>query len=162
MQKFILSLCLVILAVASAHAQQLTVEKGKAEELKGVATVYLNTDAESYRMIVKEVSKHLPGLSFTNKPEEAQAWLVFSVQKSKYSKGDPTSALTASRVSSVTEDYEFVATGTVVIPVAKDRVRKLLDFKDTSQSIIQNKLSTNFARAFVRMYQKANEGAKRE
>ena len=162
MRKVSLSLFLIILAAATALSQQPTVEQGKPAELKGITKVYLSArDNNARQSIVKEIKKSLPDLTFTDRPEEAEVWLVFNIERGNVSNADPASGLTSSSVP-LSLRNETVATGSIIKPIAKNRVRKLLDFKDSSETALAGKLGTNFAREFVKLYRKANADAKRE
>lgn len=162
MRKVYLSLFLITLAAAATLSQQLSVDQGKPDELKGVTKVYLSAANNSaHQSIIKEIKKSLPGLTFTDRPEEAEVWLVFDLGQSKVSNAEPASGLTSSSVP-VSQRYELIATGSIVKPIAKNQVRKLMDFKDSSEPALAAKLSRNFARDFVKLYRKANAGTTRK
>lgn len=160
MRKIGLSLFLIIMAAATALSQQLAVDNGKPGELKGVAKIHLsaaNNDAR--QSIIKEIKKSLPELIFTNRPEEAEVWLVFNVVQGNISNVVPSTELGSGKVL-FSPRNETLATGSVIKSIAPNHVRKLMDFKDSGEFVRADKLGTNFAREFVKLYRKANAGVK--
>lgn len=143
----------------SVTSQQPVVEPGRAEELKGVTRIYVSTASEDARNnIIGEIKKRLPQLTITERSEEAEVWLLFSSERRSFPKADPTSAL-GSNSSGTSVEYELVASGAVIKPVTAASARRLLEFKqstETTMSFPEQALSTKFARVFVKTYRKAN------
>jgi hypothetical protein len=156
MRKVGLTLLMIILAAATALSQRPTAGQDKSASLKGVTKVYLRaTGYNAYQGIVGEIKKSLPDLIFTSRPEDAEVWLSFNVVRGNVSHADPGLGLIATQVP-ITLRYETVATGEIVKPLAKDRVQKLLNYKDSSEDDLPNRFITKFARKFVKLYRKAN------
>lgn len=156
MRKLFLSVSLIALAAVSALSQQPTVEQGKPAELKGVTKVYLmasNSDAR--RSILGEIKRNLPNLTFTDRREDAEVWLIFNVVRGNVSNADPASSLLETRVP-ISPKYETIATGTVLKPIAGNHALQLTDFKDSTEGNVAGRLGSNFAKKFIRLYRKAN------
>jgi hypothetical protein len=158
--KTVLVFCCIAFAAITAVSQQPAVDRGQPEELKGVTRIYVSAGSNSARNnIVKQIKRKLPQLTVTNSAGEAEVWLVFSSDRRSFSKGNPGSGLAASAASSSTESYEVVGTGAVIKPITKSSAHRLIDFKDTTDtttSASELLLSTEFAKAFVKAYRKAN------
>ncbi|MDY6959024.1 MAG: hypothetical protein SVK08_07675, partial [Halobacteriota archaeon] len=85
----------------------------------------------------------------------AEVVLVFGAKSSTYLSGLNYSGVG----STATANYSTVVVGDgiVVKPIDSDRVRLLMKFTDKRTYIFERKPSTNFARAFIKAYEKANE-----
>lgn len=157
MRKAGLTLFMICLTAATALSQRPTAGQDKSISLKGVTKVYLKaTGYNAYQEIVNEIKKSLPDLVFTSRPEDAEVWLSFNVVRGNVSRADPGSDVISDRVP-ISLRNETVATGEIVKPLAKDRVRKLLDYKEASEFDLPNKFITKFAREFIKLYRKANQ-----
>lgn len=157
--KIVFGFFFLALMATCVASQQPTIEPWSQHELRGVATIHVAANSKSARAnIVREINKRLPQLKITSRPEEAQVWLVFTANRRSFSKGNPTSGLNATGVDSrSSEEYEVVATGAVLKPYAKDRTWRLLEFNDAATSVLESRLSRNFAKAFIQAFKKANQ-----
>lgn len=130
-----------------------------SEELKGLTRIYVSaSDSAARDNIITKIKKRLPQLTITERAEDAEVWLVFSAERRNSPKGDPTIGLD-SRTSGTSVTYEIIGTGTVIKPVSKQSARRLIDFRettDTTTSFSGQVLSSKFASAFIKSYQKAN------
>jgi hypothetical protein len=129
-------------------AQGVTIEPGSPSELRGITNIYIQTDVHAgtsnsavQKHIRQEITKKLPALHITDKPEDAEIMLVFT---GNWSTGflRLTNAITS--------------TGVVVKSLGPDRVRLLMNFTDARTGFLERRPSTNFARAFVKAYLEAN------
>ena len=144
----------------SVAAQKPTIQAGSANELKGVTRIHVAANTESARYgIVEEIGRSLPGVTVVENAEDAEVWLVFKIDRRSFSKSRPGSGLGNSRteVAEPFEEYETVATGEVIKPVARDTVRRLIEYKDASTTVVAERLSKAFATAFIKSYKKANQ-----
>ena len=161
MLKSLLTICCIALTSAISVSQQPAIEPGQPAELRGVGRIHINAGTDSARNnIIRLITKNLPQLTITNTAEEAEVWLVFSSDQRSFSRGNPSDGLTASATSTSSEAFEIVATGSVIKPVSKDRARRLLAFKDTSATSVAARdlgLSSEFAKAFIKAFRKANQ-----
>lgn len=156
--KIVPGLFLLALAAASVAAQQPAIEPGNPEELRGVSTIHVAANSKSARAgIVREINRRLPQLKIASRPEEAEVWLVYTEDRRSFSKADPTSELSGGGSGSQSfEEHEVVASGSVFKPFSKDRTRRLLEFSDAVTSVLESRLSRNFARSFIQAYKHAN------
>ena len=161
MLKSLLMFCCIALTPIVAASQQPALDPGQPNELRGVTRIHVNATTNSARNnIIKLIRKSLPHLTVTNDMGEAEVWLVFSSNRRSFSKGNPSDGLTSSATSTSSEAFEIVAAGSVIKPVSKERARRLLDFKDTSETTTaahDETLSAEFARAFIKAFRKANQ-----
>ena len=159
MLKTGLTLSWIVLLAITTASQQPVVTPGQPEELKGVTRLYVNAASKDARdNIIAEIKKRLPQLTFAERSEDAEVWLLFSMQLRSFPKGDPTSGLTSS-AAGTTIQYELVASGAVIKPVTKESAHRLFEFRDTSETTLsfpEQALSTKFARGFVKSYRKVN------
>ena len=144
----------------SFPSKQPVVEPGHAEELKGVTRIHVSAASNDARNnIIGEIKKRLPQLTITERSEEAEVWLLFSIIQRSFPKADPTSTLAANS-SGTSVEYEMVASGAVLKPVTQERARRLIEFKESTETTIsfpEQALSTKFARAFIKTYRKVNQ-----
>ena len=148
--------CLLLFAI-NAIAQKRVVEPGSPDELKGVNRIHVAANSEAARKAIIETIKHsLPQLTIADKAEDAEAWLVFRIDQRSFPKAKPSSALVPTTGAQTYEEYESVATGQVIKPITKDTFHRLIDFKDSSPSLMLDSLSKKFASAFVKAYKKTN------
>ena len=161
MTKITFTLFLGAFLTLTAAAQQPVVEAGQPEELKGVTRIHVSAfNKEARNNIIAEIKKRLPQVTITDRSEEAEVWLLFSVARRDFPKTNPMVELGGTRTSGTpVMEYEMVASGTIIKPVSKERGRRLIEFKETAPTITPFTglaLSTKFARAFVKSYRKAN------
>ncbi len=159
MRKINFALCSIAFLAITAAAQQPVVEPGQAQELKGVTRVYVSTISKDTRNnIVAEIKKRLPQLIITERSDDADVWLLFRIEQRSFPKASP-SGLGATNISVTSAQYEVVASGAVIKPVTKASAHRLLEFRETADTVtsyVEQGLSTKFARAFVKSYRKAN------
>lgn len=168
-RRVLLIIIFVFSAALSNAAQDPKVELGKPEELKGLVRIHLQTEEErARRYIVKEIEQKLPQLTFVEKAEDAQIVLIFQEIRRHYRtrtpspRGSVERRGTARQIESNTSsgppavEFEITAFGAVTKPVGPTASRRLLKFADTLSSSLEDKLSIEFARAFIKIYQKAN------
>ena len=150
--NILLAMALSVATAALAQPQPV-VEQGTPEELRGVTKIYIDVyNRDDRRDISSYIKKKLPGLKITDSPAEAEVWLRFKADTLNYP-GNSTTAIAGATI----ENYEIAATGFVVKPLGKGRVRVLMSFESTVKSITYPQLSTKFARRFTKAYQRANE-----
>ena len=160
MLKIGLTLSWLVFLTITVASQQPVVVPGQPEELKGVTRLYVSSASEDARNnIVGEIKKRLPQLTITERSEEAEVWLLFSVEQRSFSRANSASSIGSTRTSGASVEYEVVASGAVIKPVTKESARRLIEFRDTAETTMsfpEQALSTKFARAFVKTYRKAN------
>ena len=165
---------LLLLMSVTAAARQAEVEYGHAGELKGITRLYVSTDVdmEARESIVRELLKRLPHLVITRTPEAADVHLVYRgetlhVPGAPNWIGESAPAYTESArhvyagtrtASGTTQLLPVVAgTGVVMKTVGPGRVRLLMSYRGESLAgSFERSPSTNFVRAFVREYKRAN------
>jgi hypothetical protein len=158
-----LTFCAVAFA-GLALAQTPEIEYGKANELRGVKTIYVFTDKdlEVHDNIVKNILKKLPNLIITDEPEQADVVLIFAATAKTFFAGMSGSGTISKNQIDLdsTADYRTITQGwgQVIRIVGKDpiRFRILMQFTDSSRFIWERRTSTNFARAFVKACEAAN------
>ena len=165
---------LLLLLSVTAAARQTEVEYGHAGELEGVTRLYVSTDVDmtARASIVKELLKRLPRLEITRTPEAADVHLIYrsealhvlgalnwtSGAASAYA--NPANHLHAGvRPPFVSTQLlpVVVGTGVVLKAVGRGRVRLLMSYRGESLAgSFERSPSTNFVRAFVKEYKRAN------
>jgi hypothetical protein len=159
MTKLTFVLFLLAFFALTVAAQQQVVEPGKPQELKGVTRIFVNApDDETRNNIIAQIQKRLPHVMISERPADAEVWLFFAAAQRNSPKSDPTMGID-SRTSGTSIVYEMVGSGSVIKPISKDSAHRLIEFKDTLEttaSFSKQALSTKFARAFIKSYQKAN------
>lgn len=173
-QKMKNAILLLLVSVTAAAARQADVEYGHAAELKGVTRLYVSTgvDMEARESIVKELLKRLPRLEITQTPEAADVHLVYRSETLHVPGGlnwigEPAPAYAESarhlyagaRIPSVSAQLlpVVVGTGVVLKTVGSGRVRLLMSYQGESLAgSFERSPRTNFVRAFVKEYKRAN------
>ena len=159
LKKFACGGFLLFLFGATATAQSQTIEKGGADELKGVEKIFVDVSAEmSVRdRILAEIRKNLRAakreLIIVSKPEESDTHLRFHYEWKTVRGEGPggTTALT-----------KKIPVGTVVKILGKDRVRLLMSYSITPPNFVTGttwdtrKHEVEFAREFAKAYLAAN------
>ncbi|HJX92583.1 MAG TPA: VWA domain-containing protein [Pyrinomonadaceae bacterium] len=116
------------------HEPELPLEKGKIEDLKGITTVYIDAPDEFsslfLREIVETVRKKIPRLIFVWSKEEADVWLLFSVESNV---------------------RDANVRGRIIRSLEPGHPRLVKRYTGTA-----NKGAKDFAMEFVKYYQKAN------
>lgn len=136
-----LLICILLLIQFSPFAQKPRFEYGSSEELKGVTKIFISTDTETRARpnIIKEINKkkrELSGLEIVERAEDAEVLLVYEATVS---------------------GRKVTGHGYAAKPMGENRLRILLDFDDRRASLLERRPSTNFARAFIKAYLKANQ-----
>lgn len=147
---FILIFFLLALPVA---AQGPTIEYGSPNELRGVTKVFVDTgmDAQQREKIVVEIQKKLPRLTIVARPEDADVHLRFGFPDEQRS---PVVVYPDPYLIPGFGGYQGV--GTVVRLLGTDRVRVIMSFRDYRGTFLEREPSVNFAREFVKTYERAN------
>ena len=158
MTKLLQTLIFIALAVVVAAAAQLTISSGKPSELKGVTRIYITASDKDFRdKIAGEIKKKLPQVVLTENAKEAQVWLVFRIDMRASMKNNPSFTESSPNLAMlVGPEYEVIAMGEVFRPTSQTKAHSLMKFKDSGNSILQEKFQIEFADAFVKSYQKAN------
>lgn len=143
---------LIFLFALTADAQQgPTIEYGAPGELRGVTKVFVDTgmDAQQREKIVAEIQRKLPQLLIVARPEDTDVHLRF-----EFSESAPVVVYPQPYPIPATRGREGV--GTVVRLLNADRVRVLMSFRDFRGTFLEREPSVNFARDFIKAYEKAN------
>jgi hypothetical protein len=152
MKMFFSILFFSLVCGISAQAQA-KVEYGDLEALIGVKKIYIDVrnDMDLHDEIGAEIRKSLPDLKFAGRPEEANIHLRYS-QPSNLRKSGP-----------LPPQAMRVPEGMVVKIINEDNFRVLMNFKAQGQSGVKivpfgkkARPDLEFAREFVKAYQKAN------
>jgi hypothetical protein len=179
--KLNLTAALLLAFALPVAAQNQVVEYGTIDELREVKKVFVDTgtDAQQRERITKEIGKRLPGLTIVARPEDSDIHLRFEIRDRQrvqvvgypspypypyppYPQPHPQTRGRAPVQVGVgipvggTPRYEGI--GTVVKIVGENRVRVLFSFRDGkgSPNPFEREPGTNFGRAFVKAYEKAN------
>jgi hypothetical protein len=171
-------LLLLILSVTVKSQSQSAIEYGEREELKGITKIFVDTgtDLSGRENIIKIIKNDLPTIVVVSRAEEAELVLIYSsdsysilsgISNSRNSSttgnlsvwgntatysGQTTSTSTSNPIYRKVTDGE----GLVVTFTKSGRPRLLMNFKDTKKSVLERRLSTNFARKFVKVYKEVN------
>ncbi|MGH9941027.1 MAG: hypothetical protein ACRD9R_01560 [Pyrinomonadaceae bacterium] len=155
-------------------AQQTNIEYGQAGELNGVVKLFIFTDADMQARaeLVKELVKRLPQVEIIETPEAADVHLIYRSETlhvpsalTWISEFAPVSGVStrqgydggrtivvASQLAPV-----VVGTGVVLKIIEPGRVRLLMSFRGESLAgSFARSPRTNFVRAFVKEYKRAN------
>ncbi|HEX8146933.1 MAG TPA: hypothetical protein VF591_07120 [Pyrinomonadaceae bacterium] len=172
-QNLVSTIFLLSMSVTAA-ARQTVVEYGHAGELKGVKRVYVSTDLDmkARESIVKELLKRLPGLEITRTPEAADVHVVYRGERlhvpgalSWVGESEPAYLESARHLYAGLRNAAVatqllpvaVGTGTVLKNVGPGRSRLLMSYRGESLAgSFERSPSTNFVRAFVKEYKRAN------
>lgn len=172
-QNLINAIFLLLISVTAA-AQQPNLEYGQTGELKGVTKLFVFTDMDMKERagLVKELVKRLPHVEITETPEAAEVHLIYRGE-TLHIPGALTwiSESAPMYEASARHGYDGVRTtvvasqlvpvvvgmGVVLKTIEPGRVRLLMSFKGESLAgSFARRPSTNFARAFVKQYKRAN------
>ena len=105
-------------------------------------------DREAERDIVGEILKQLPQLEIVDRPEQAEGILLYSsFRRVILPAGNAARKTTFGK-------------GWVVRPLSPERQKVLMFYQDDKSSFVEKEPSTNFARAFVNEYKRANNPSK--
>jgi hypothetical protein len=157
-------ICLLLIWTASS-AQGIT-EYGKPEELKGVIKIFVFTGAEmkDRERIIKEIEKNkrkTPNLIVVDRAADAEVVLLYSVTNEEWVSSIKTNRDSIGSGSTSTPIYMDSDTGLgrVIRPLSDGGMRLLMSFKDEQTYRWERNPATNFARAFMKAYLKANGAA---
>jgi hypothetical protein len=169
MNKLITMMLLLLCFFIAPAPAQTTFEYGTPAELRGIGRIFIDTgaDAAMRTNIVKNIEKRLPELVIVTCPEEADIRLVFVTDNRYFVSHNYQSAIRydygGCTGHTVIESYEKPSywhvvrgMGMVVMCAGEQRLRVLMSFQDERGSWPERHPSTNFARAFVKEYRKAN------
>lgn len=126
---------------------------GQPSEMKGLKKVFVNTGADitNRERIIKELQNAKLDLELLDSEEEAEIILVFAGGKEQITVGsvsNGTGSLSTRKVN-VGEGRVFVL---------RDNVMKIvMSYEGEERKIWEKKPATNFSRAFVKAYKKAND-----
>jgi hypothetical protein len=179
---FLVAFALLLVASATANAQQPNIEYGSESELAGVRSIFIYTssDLKAQREIAKHILKKLPQVQVANSIAEADVVLAFLRDEDSYLSGVITNGRSSGSLSTYgnrgiyngnssstsTPIYRSMTIGTGFVLKLKvtgeqePRItaRLLMDFSDTKKrKLFEREPYMNFARAFVKAYEKANK-----
>ncbi len=164
----------LLLISVPAAAQQTNIEYGQAGELNGVIKLFVFTDVDmqTRESIVKELHRQLPRVEITETPEEAHVHLIYRSETlhlpgalTWFSESAPMYGASARheydgvRTTVVASQLVpvVVGTGVVLKRIEPGRVRLLMSFRGESLAgSFARSPRTNFVRAFVKEYKRAN------
>ncbi|MFY9222752.1 MAG: hypothetical protein WAQ98_08795 [Blastocatellia bacterium] len=162
--KFVrFSLSLLIWAFLAVTALAQTFDYGDPSELRGVTKVFVFTgsELEVRENIIKNIKKKLPNLEFTSSADDAEIALVFAADVNTFISGINSNPNYNGGVTS-TPNYRSVVNGSGLVfkNGSNGRLRLLMQYGDSRTTIFERRPSTNFAKAFVKAYEKANKDNK--
>lgn len=132
-----------------------TNEFGKPEELKGLKKFYVDTwgDRAAREELTGELLRLMPSLELVDRTEQADCVILYS----PYARMEqPFVTDMKGRVQYETPKRVRGGRGWAVKPLAADRQRVILYYEDMKYSFAEREPTTNFARAFIDAYKKAN------
>ena len=136
------------------------IEVGTVSELRGISKVFIDTGGsqEERLTITGEVLKYLPKLTIVDVADDAEVILAFHAfdrtETVNYSQKD---IWAGDKQYSFNVNLEMeVGQGMVLRRVSTSRFRALMEFADQHRNKLERKPSTNFARAFVKVYKQEN------
>ena len=159
LKKIVFSVSLLCSFAATVTAQNQTIEKGGADELKGVEKIFVDVRAEMNvrDRILAEIRKNLRAakreLIIVSKPEESDIHLRFHYEWETV-RGEGPGGTTVRTTK--------IPVGTVVKILGKDRVRLLMSYSITPPNFVtgiswdRRKHDVEFAREFAKAYLTAN------
>jgi len=160
LKKIAFSVFLLCSFAATVTAQNQTIEKGSADELKGVEKIFVDakTDMSVREKIISEIRKNLRSakreLMIVSKPEEADIHLRFHYEMEKIVHGEGP----APPIGRMTK----IPVGSVVKILGQDRVRLLMSYSFDRPNFVtggtwdRRKHEVEFAREFAKAYLAAN------
>jgi len=160
LKKIAFSVFLLCSFAPTAVAQNQTIEKGSADELKGVEKIFVDsrTDMSVREKIIAEIRKNLSAvkreLIIVSKPEESDIHLRFHYEMEKIVHGEGP----APPIGRMTK----IPVGTVVKILGQDRVRLLMSYGFERPNFVtggtwdRRKHEVEFAREFAKAYLAAN------
>ncbi|HEX8127626.1 MAG TPA: energy transducer TonB [Pyrinomonadaceae bacterium] len=150
--------------VAQSHTveyvfQFVTIRDGEPAELRGVKKIYVDTGGERKERenITGEILARLPWLEFVDAAREAEVFLEFGMGELTARGAYEMKGQLGMTKKTLEMNTDFKrGTGQVVKRVSETVLHVLLKFQDPQFNSFERKPSTNFARAFVRAYERAN------
>lgn len=168
MRHHICFLMLLILVVGSVVGQtpRRGYERGKIEELKGLNTVWVGSfgrDKSLVKKVTSTIQKELPGLSIVDSPIGAEIWISVyegTISESTRIPPNPNSPPNLNVPQSAHGDWRARLTsepvravrGTVTLP-RPGKPRVIMEITKTGGG--KNRMGEQFAKEFIRAYQKA-------
>jgi hypothetical protein len=170
MRKLLFALLAILLTSTAAAAQGVAKVAGTPQELKGVTKIFVRSDYEAPRRhIIRLIKEQLPQLTIVETSFEAEVILTFGETRRPYrgiSRGpaNPLSELivTSKQVEpgvnapAAEEEFEIVGTGEVLKPSGPTVSKVLFTFRGAVSSALEDKLSSEYADLFIKLYKKAN------
>lgn len=162
MRTIILFTFLLFTFCFSAFAQDY--EYGKPSELKNLKKIFVDTgsDLKNHDLIVKEIERAKIGdLIFLASEKGAEIILMFRDENKSSGATATTTNIGGIVTTNVDEDsMETGAGGVFVFPSGfrgDERMRIVMDFKDTRRGKIEKHPATNFGKNFIKQYKTAND-----
>jgi TonB family protein len=136
------------------------IEDGAPGELRGVRKIFVDTggDVKEQRNIIGEILARLPKLEVVDAAEEAEVVLEFN-SSGRTARGNYVvqgELGYPKQVLDMTVEMKL-GQGQAVKRVSATKLHVLLKFYDPQFNLLERKPSTNFARAFIKAYQQAND-----
>jgi len=160
MRCLLFTMTLVLLTAPSAICQreEPVAERGKAEELRGLTRVFVSSpipDQTSIRRIKETILKKLPHIAFVQAQNEADVWLWISIVRKTETNRIPPNPNEGGLTRETYESF-LQAQGRAIVVNQPVRLRVVKKFQRSGGD--GKKLAEEFAKEFIRMYQKANAG----
>jgi VWFA-related protein len=151
--------------VAVCQAGEFALEKGKAEDLKGAAKVYVDAPHITNSLlpiIVEAIRRKLPQLTFVSVQEDADVLLFFSEEINKeIDDSAQSSASLSSNSSSVRSVVSVLKIRARVIRVMGSSSARLVGtFSAEGKPSNRNDLARDVAEEFINRYRKANRDSR--
>jgi hypothetical protein len=136
---------LAIIVAGALVAQQPQFEYGRPAEMRGLTHFFLDTQGNLKRrnQIIEAIQKKLPGLTFTDSADEAQALIVYTEVQSI-------------RLAGGTSVPELTCTAYAALPLAHEKARLLFSYTMKKDNMFERAPYKNFAAEFVKAYREAN------
>jgi hypothetical protein len=159
------STVLILLVLMAGYAVGQTpgpaFERGKIEQLKRLTKVFIISprDQSLARKVTETIQKKLPGLTFVDSPADTEIWLLVSGRTASESTripsnlGYPPNSEVGEQMSSIRYEQVLTVRGSVTIR-RSGKVRRIMEFSKTGGG--KNRMAEDFAKEFVRIYEKAN------
>jgi hypothetical protein len=165
-----LMLLIVVVSSVAGQTKRPAFERGKIEELKGLNTVWVSSfgrDKSQDKSLAKKVTltiqKELPGLTFVDSPIGAEIWIfVYEGTKSESTRIPPNlntppnlnipQSAHGDWQARLSYEQVLAVRGSVTIQRSGTR-RLIIDFSKSGGG--KNRMAEQFAKEFIRAYQKA-------
>jgi phage gp45-like len=126
---------------------------GKPSEMKGMTKVFVNTGADmtNRERIIKELQNAKLDLELLDSEDGADIILVFAGGKEQITVGSVSNGM-----GSLSTRRVNVGEGKVFV-MRENKMKIVMSYEGEERKIWEKKPATNFARAFVKAYKKAND-----